>query len=64
MKHTKSDIGIATIWYAGDKMVLTGIVENNNLGYCSDYECYTYGGDNIAYHWYRHSLIAKAERIS
>jgi len=53
MKYTKKDIGKATIWYAGNEMVLKAIHPKEGIkhGYtCAPYDCYTYG-DGVSYYW-------------
>ena len=53
MKHTKEDIGKATIWYAGNEMVLKAIEPDDNMSHSytdAPYNCYTYG-NGVAYYW-------------
>ena len=53
MKYTKKDIGKATIWYAGNEMVLKAIHPKEGIkhGYTyAPYDCYTYG-DGVSYYW-------------
>ena len=49
---TKNDIGKATIWYAGNQMVLSAIEDINKMShdYTGPNDCYTYG-NGFAYYW-------------
>ena len=54
----KNEIGIKTCNYAGMEMLLVDVLENKNLPYASNFECYTYEG-GMALHWYKNGEYAQ-----